>query len=146
MSSPSPGYEFSENQNKQVASLAQLMRFFAYSLFLGGAMQALLICVFLTGALNEGLINIPKPPLMVVTVAGIVGMYLALGLLNSSRHFMEIVKTQGSDIDHLMIALGRLRSFFMLSGGLLWLLVIVLILVTGQTFFPGATEIQSAAM
>jgi len=122
------------------------MRFFAYSLFLGGALQALLICVFLTGALSEGLINIPKPPLMVVTLAGILGMYLALGLLNSSRHFMQIVKTQGSDIDHLMHALGRLRSFFMLSGGLLWVLVLVLVLVTGQTFFPTSPEIQSAGM
>lgn len=124
------GYEFTSEQNKVLGGLTSLMTMFAYSLFLMGGLQAVFICTTAPRVAQASRAAIPL--LAVVSLAGVVGMALALLLKKAASDFVMIIKTQGNDIDHLMQALGKLRKFFRYTAIVGWILALVLLLTLGQ--------------
>jgi hypothetical protein len=56
------------------------------------------------------------------------------------QEFRQIVVTQGSDLNHLMLALTQLRLFFQVGGALAWSLVAILVAVT-LVFITHANEV-----
>jgi hypothetical protein len=109
---PRPQYEFNETQNRTMAALASAMTFVGtVTIILGGVM--------LLGVLTGDLIR----PLL-----GAVQIIIGVWTLASAAHFRQIVDTRGSDIDHLMAALDRLRSLYSLQRVLIIVSVVLTLL------------------
>jgi hypothetical protein len=106
---PAP-FEFSAPQEALFASLARVMR------LVGGASAGfgglLLLALFVNPA-NA----------LVALVQG--GLMLAIGLLtwSAAGAFQQVADTTGRDIQHLMDALGRLRTIYLVQA---WTLAIAL--------------------
>jgi hypothetical protein len=75
--------------------------------------------VMLLGVLTGDLIR----PLL-----GAVQIIIGVWTLASAAHFRQIVDTRGSDIDHLMAALDRLRSLYSLQRVLIIVSVVLTLL------------------
>lgn len=116
------GYEFNEQENESLSSLATLMRLFAQSLFLVGAMQAVYVCVSAQEVLSQSPTMVPT--LAATLVAGLVCMGVALFLKQAAERFDAIVETEGNDVDHLMTAFTKLQNFFKVTGAAVWLLAL----------------------
>ena len=126
-------YEFTEEQNKTVGSLAYLMRGvgFFYALFglIGIALYGYLLVDMVLVFKNElsQLVSWELIRLQSVQnfLTAIILFFLGLVLFSASNHFKHVVTTKGDDIGHLMTALSRLRSAFRA----LYILIVVLLAV-----------------
>jgi hypothetical protein len=160
-------YEFTEVQNRQIGSLARKMRLVGFVAVVLGLVQLILgillvVCVFRDQLPADALRRIPEDTLKqlpppnqlwaVIVQAGASGLiFLLIGLWTRSAaaEFQQIVNTTGSDITHLMSALGSLHKMYsMLSaliiiGILAFLLSIGLLLYTRFYGFPTIPQLGS---
>ncbi len=117
----SSGYEFSNSQNELIEDLAQKMNFVAILLIVSGILGII-------GALINLFALLAEPERIALVVSNLIqGVFLCLigtWTKNAAQAFKQIVKTTGTDIENLMIALGELRKLYTLQY---WLVVIVLV-------------------
>lgn len=107
-------YEFNNTQNQLIRELSQKMRFVSYFLIVLGALLILAgILSFRLGGLST-------------IIQGIVQLIVGIWTAKAATSFQLIVKTQGSDIENLMHALGALRKLYALQY---WVFIIALVLV-----------------
>jgi hypothetical protein len=133
MSSPTStdSYEFNEQQNELISSLASCMGVMGIILLIVGALK------LLVGALKllAGAVTIVMGGAVALS-AGIEGLlWLVIGglTLKAAGAFRQIVSSTGNDMDDLMRALGTLRDLYRLqviavvaavAAGLLFVLLI----------------------
>ena len=113
-------YEFTEEQNRSIGSLAYMMRGvgFFYALFgLTGVAFYGYVLVDVIRTFKNELSQLATWELLRLQsvqgfLTGIILMFLGVMLFSASGHFKNVVNTRGDDIAHLMTAIGRLRSAF----------------------------------
>jgi hypothetical protein len=127
------GYEFDPNQNRIIDRLARRMR-------VTGIVQIVLGVLFLLGfigrtlALRQGNLALTIGVDVPVALAFIVGGAL---MVKAATPFLEVVKTAGNDIDHIMSAcvkLSRVMTTLIVAVGVatvVWLAVFTVLAVTG---------------
>lgn len=109
-------YEFTEQHNQTVKTLAGRMGFVGMFLILTGVLQwAIFVGIILVGLPNDQL-NLK----LNYIVSGTVSLLLGYWTKKSSNFFRLVSETQGSDMEHLMEAIVSLRKFYGL-----WLVCIV---------------------
>jgi hypothetical protein len=148
--SQSPQYEFTQEQNSLIGSLASKMGFVGLFFVIVGVINILIailvvLAVFRDRVPQKWVDQLPAeskakfeeqkdklPPnnhLWGIAInAGVVGLfYLVMGAWTRSAgaSFQKIVVTQGSDISHLMNALSSLHSMY----ALVYILLVVTLLV-----------------
>ena len=152
---PSPQYEFTEDQNKVLGDLAAKMRLVGLFLMLVALVSfllaaALLLFVFRDRLPTEVVAKIPEEarnlvaPLSnqlwgIIIYAAVTGLiFLLFGMWTrfAASGFQKIVDTKGNDIDHLMGAVGSLRSMFTLLHT--FIVVGFILLLVGLGVFLGA--------
>jgi hypothetical protein len=127
MSSPTStdSYEFSEQQNKLISSLATCMGALGIILLIVGAIQLLAGAVMIA---NGG---------VVALIEGLLSLVIGGFTLKAAGAFRQIVSSTGNDMGYLMRALGTLRDLYRLqviavvaavAAGLLFALLIPLLL------------------
>jgi ABC-type multidrug transport system fused ATPase/permease subunit len=123
---PNQGYEFSGSQNSLIIDLANNMRRVGYFSIAVGLLASLIGLLML---LNGGFSVLPQ---------GVTAFIIGYWTLNASRAFQMIVDTRGTDVEHLMGALGELRKlyrlqYWLLTIGLVFLLVFAAFVVFTST-------------
>lgn len=128
-----PNYEFSSQENQELSGLVAQMSLFSWALMLGGPLVSCLgfFADSLLRVILESNSTQLTPAFMMVFLSGLVVTMLGLWLRKALQEFKSIVTTEGSDITHLMAALGQLRLFFRYGGVLAWTLVLILFLILG---------------
>ena len=129
---PEPSnYEFTEPQNKSITELSGAMTFVGTFTLVVGVLSLLVGAV----AVVMGLISHAGHIATGFQALANGAIYLLMGLWirKSSAAFTNIVKTQGSDISNLMLALDELKKMFSLSRILLILYLAIMVLA----FFAG---------
>lgn len=126
---PPPNYEFSPQQNSIVASLAHSMRGVGVFFIILGAVY-LIVAILATIQLYQQqlLTSMDWSKLIVAFCSGVIWIYIGSGMRQAAQHFEKIVTTSGSDVNHLMTALLRLRGVFGLIYSLIILMILMLIL------------------
>lgn len=109
-------YEFSPSQNEVIASLASYMKIVGIVSFIGG------VLLIVSGAVQIGKGGVAA------LIQGVLALVIGGLTVHASREFRQIVDTQGSDIGHLMTALGALRSLYRLQVILLCIAIAILAL------------------
>ncbi len=114
-------YEFNEQENVIIKKLYQQMAFVGYCLLFLGAVFVVFFLIWLLGDAN-----IIKT-LFAVVIAVIM---LTMGVITilSSNHFKKVVKTEGEDIRHLMIAVDKLTTWFSIQTIMILISIAVVIL------------------
>lgn len=105
-------YEFSAMENTVIESLAARMKYVGYATLVFIAAQALI-----------GVAVARENPAVLVRVmisAMFTGAFAAM-MLSASKSFSQITKTEGSDVAHLMTALGKLATLYLGQAALLTL-------------------------
>jgi hypothetical protein len=127
MSSPTStdSYEFSEQQNNLITSLASYMSAMGIILLIVGAIQLLVgVAIIAKGG-------------VVALIQGLLSLVIGGFTLKAAGAFSRIVSSTGNDIGYLMSALGTLRDLYRLqviaiitavAAGLLFALLIPLLL------------------
>jgi hypothetical protein len=159
-------YEFTEVQNRQIGSLARKMRLVGLVAVVLGLVNLILgillvVYVFRDQLPADALRRIPEDTLKqlpppnqlwaVIVQAGASGLiFLLIGLWTRSAaaEFQQVVDTTGSDITHLMSALGSLHKMYSLLyaliiiGILAFLVSIGLLLYTRFNGFPTIPRLE----
>ena len=121
-------FEFDSGQNEVVSDLSKKMQFVGTLLLVAGVLNLLggLVAMFSDAASGVSTL-----------VSGVV--YLAIGLWTrkAADSFKEIVDTEGSDVDHLMGALGQLLKLYRLQYWLIMIILVVAVLVFVVGMFAG---------
>jgi hypothetical protein len=158
--SSSPQYEFSQEQNALIGSLATKMRFVGLFFAILGALNVLVAILVVVAIYRD---RVPKswvdklPAEAKAKVeeqkdqlpannhlwgialnVGVVGLfYLLMGVWTRSAggSFAQIVTTQGRDISHLMNALSSLHSMYALVYTLLMVTLLLGVVALGVTLF-----------
>jgi hypothetical protein len=155
-----PQYEFSQEQNTLIGSLASKMRFVGLFFEIVGVINVaiavlVVVAVFRDRVPQSWIDQLPsetkakveeqkdKLPINshlwgIAINAGVVGLfYLVMGVWTRSAgdSFQKIVQTQGSDISHLMNALSSLHSMYALVYTLLMVTLLLGLLALGLTLF-----------
>src|SRR5262249_9073593 len=158
--SQSPQYEFSQEQNALIGSLASKMRFVGLFFLAVGVLNVLIallvvVAVFRDRVPQKWVDQLPaeakakveeqkdKLPANnhlwgIAINAGVVGLfYLVMGAWTQAAgdSFRKIVDTQGSDISHLMSALSSLHSMYALVYTLLVVTILLGLVALGVTLF-----------
>jgi hypothetical protein len=158
--SQSPQYEFSQEQNALIGSLASKMRFVGLFLIAVGVVNlliALLVVVAIyrdrvpqkwidqlpaetRAKVEEQKEKLPDNTHLwgIAINAGVVALfYLVMGAWTRAAgySFQKIVDTQGSDISHLMSALSSLHSMYALVYMLLVVTILLGLLALGLTLY-----------
>jgi sulfite exporter TauE/SafE len=97
-------YEFNEKENVILSKLYKHMNFVGYSFLVLGALLAVIGINFLKSD------NIWE--ILVAFVAAVILLTIGILTNNMASRFKAVVKTEGDDIDHLMVALDHLTSWF----------------------------------
>ncbi|MCC7261850.1 MAG: hypothetical protein IT369_04920 [Candidatus Latescibacteria bacterium] len=117
---PSGAYEFTEEQNQTIRSLALYMQILAGVMLFFGGLQVV-------GGLTSS-----EP----IAKAGILqgGVILILGILTlrAAAAFRRIISSTGGDIGHLMSALGTLRGLYQMQA-ILIIAAVIAAMVIGVT-------------
>lgn len=117
ISPPTSAYEFDEQQNQTIRSLALYMQILAIIMLVFGSLQVV-----------GGLVS--SDP---VAKAGLLqgGVILILGVLTlrAAAAFRRIVSSTGGDIGHLMSALGTLRGLYQIQAILIIAAVIAAVVI-----------------
>jgi hypothetical protein len=103
-------YEFNQGENAVFSTLASSMKFVAIALMVLGALSILLV---LTGDFST-------------LVSGVVYIFIGIWTRSAANSIRAVVDTEGSDIMHLMNAMGDLNKLYNLQK---WLLIIGLVLI-----------------
>jgi hypothetical protein len=162
--SAAPQYEFTNEQNALIGSLAGKMRFVGLFLFALGALNVLLgvlvlLAIYRTNvppswvnqlpeSVKKAMENEKVPALLppnnqlwgIAINAFVVGLfYLLMGswTRSSAEGFQKIVDTQGRDISHLMNALGALHSMYALVYTLVLATLLISLLALGIVLYLG---------
>jgi hypothetical protein len=116
-SPPTGAYEFTEQQNQTIRSLALYMQILGIILLSFGGLQII-----------AGLVS-PEPAARAGILQG--GVILVFGILTlrAAGAFRRIVSSTGGDIGHLMNALGSLRGLYQMQAILLIAAVIAAIVI-----------------
>ena len=153
-------YEFSQEQNALIGSLASKMRFVGLFFEVVGVINFVIALLVVLAVYRErvpqswvnqlpaetkaqfeeqkGKLPANNHLWGIAINAGVVGLfYLIMGVWTRSAggSFQQIVNTQGSDISHLMSALSSLHSMYALVYTLLVLTLLVGLLGLGLTLF-----------
>lgn len=129
------GYEFTESQNQELSHLHRQMRFLAYVLILTGS-----LVVISGGTMAVQLLFSDVPPVLagsalMMAGGGVLMVFLGMMLLRAVSSFRAIVETRGSDITHLMDALGELRKFFTFAAALAVVMILAMLGVMALLIF-----------
>ena len=160
MSTAPRQYEFSQDQNALISSLAGKMRFVGLFANVVGILNILVAILVIVAVfrdrvpdswvkqlpaetqkqVEEQRSKLPKNNFLwgVALNAGVIGLfYLLLGtwMRSSGGEFQKIVDTQGSDITHLMNALSSLHNMFALLYTLLVVTIIFGLIGLGLTLW-----------
>jgi hypothetical protein len=160
MSSSPPQYEFTQEQNTLIGSLALKMRFVGLFFIVVGLLNVLVALLVVLAVYrdrvpqkwidqlpaeskakfeeNKGKLPTNNHLWGIAINAGVVGLfYLVMGAWTRSAgaSFQKIVDTQGSDISHLMSALSSLHSMYALIYTLLVLTLLLGLLALGLTVY-----------
>jgi hypothetical protein len=135
-------YEFNENQNLVIGTLAFLLRVLAVAALLSAAVLLVLGLLSATGAWPRG--NRVDGTLAPVgerlargaayLLEGGVAAFLGMLLFQAGGSFRKIVDTQGRDVSHLMAALGKLKQVYAIQVlvMVLGLLLLLMLAATGN--------------
>ena len=110
---PNESYEFTEEQNGVIGSLAFYMRFCGIVMLVAAGLQFVV-----------GLLTITRGGFVNVGVA-IISLIVGVLTLQAASGFRRIVDTRGKDIGYLMQALQSLRTLYRIQT---WMIIIALIL------------------
>jgi hypothetical protein len=160
MSLSPPQYEFSQEQNALIGSLASKMRFVGLFFEVVGVINVLIALLVVVAVYRDRVpqswvnqlpaetkakVEEQKDKLPannhlwgIALNAGVVGLfYLVMGVWTRTAggSFQKIVDTQGSDISHLMSALSSLHSMYALVYTLLVLTLLAGLLALGLTLY-----------
>lgn len=119
-------YEFSEQQNQTISSLAGAMTFVGTLLMLSGGLTVLAGIINTLSGLGGNVATVPQGLGQLVT--GALNIMLGNWTRTAAGSFDNIVKTQGNDIGNLMTALEELKKVYGLQRILLIISIIVVIL------------------
>ncbi len=121
-------FEFDESQNAVLGDLHKKMQFVGMLFLIMGGFT---ILGGLGSMVSEGASGIAN------ILSG--GVYLAIGIWTrrAAASFREIVDTEGSDIDHLMSALGQLLNLYRLQYWMITVLLVVVVLSLVAGIFMG---------
>jgi hypothetical protein len=114
-------YEFSEEENVLVGSLAKKMKFVGIFGIIFGILEIL-----------EGIFSDKT-----AIVQGLISIIIGIWTTKASESFQKIVDTQGNDISYLLGALDQLKKLFSLQywtyliGGIVVIITIISILIFG---------------
>src|SRR5438046_2847833 len=100
-------YEFDSAENKLFQELAGKMQAVGFVI-------AALGIVFATGAIVSLLDGRDVMAAGLLCLSALIMLSVGFWTRDAARSFREIVRTQGSDINHLMGALGKLRNIYAL--------------------------------
>ncbi len=124
-------YEFNEAQNLVIWELSKKMKFVSIFLIVIGVLQVIpgILLVFMSVFSAS----------VVVEIIGRSLIYIFIGVWGASaaNSFRQVVDTKGNDIDHMMSALGDLKTAATLTYWLLIIFIILLIAVTMAFVFFG---------
>jgi nitrate reductase gamma subunit len=116
-------YEFSKDQNKVIKRLTLNLFFVGIFVLALGIFAGILDIYYWFCPEKENIVRI------FVAVLAFVAIMMGLYTLASSRSFRRVFRSEGNDVDHLMIAIDRLATWF---GILTFVIVVaVAILVLG---------------
>jgi uncharacterized membrane protein YvbJ len=113
---PGGGYEFTEEQNRVIGSLASSM----------GWVSAILVILGLL-ELVVGIAKVSRGGIAAIIQAAVL-LVIAWLTHKASKEFREITTTQGNDVGHLMDALEALRELYRIQVILIVLAVILVFL------------------
>ena len=98
-------YEFNDQENVILKKLYKHMNFVGYSFLVLGILTAIIAIGFIQH--DKGIWFI-----LIGFVAAVILVTLGVLTNNMASRFKAVVKTEGDDIDHLMVALDHLTSWF----------------------------------
>jgi len=113
-------YEFSDAQNKVIKRLTANMFFVGIFVFLLGVFFGVVDIYYWVSSDKEGIVKI------FVAVVAFVCITMGLYTLSSSRSFRRVFVSEGNDVDHLMIAMDKLATWF---GILTFVIIVALAIV-----------------
>jgi len=129
---PENTYEFSAEENQTLRVLSKRMRAVAMFLFVMGGLAAF-----------QGLQILVDGGNYFLSIALAV-VYIMMGTwtMKASKSFMNVVRTEGNDIIHLMQALASLLSLYSMQ---FWVFILFIVLMVIILLFVGvgASEISS---
>jgi hypothetical protein len=102
-------YEFSDEHNKQISSLADAMRVTSGLMQLLGLAFVILCTLSVTGAVQT---NAGYGPSVGLGAAALLCLSIGFWTGGSATSFRKIVETKNEDIWHLMNALGQLQNMY----------------------------------
>ena len=117
---PPNAYEFTEEQNQTIRSLALFMQILAIIMLVIGGLQVV-----------AGLAA-PQPEAKAGAIQGGVILIFGVFTLRAAAAFRRIVSSAGGDIGHLMSALGTLRGLYQLQA-ILIIAAVIAAMVIGVT-------------
>lgn len=117
---PPNAYEFTEEQNQTIRSLALFMQILAIIMLVIGGLQVV-----------AGLAA-PQPEAKAGAIQGGVILIFGVFTLRAAAAFRRIVSSAGGDIGHLMSALGTLRGLYQLQS-ILIIAAVIAAMVIGVT-------------
>jgi hypothetical protein len=109
-----PQYEFTTDQNKEIAILVSRMR-----------LVGLVLIVFGILGIIAGIVDIAHGNAGSL-IQGILNLFLGIFTRRGANEFDKIVRTQGRDISHLMAALRNVGAVY---GVFYWIIMLFLILM-----------------
>ncbi|MBP0000399.1 MAG: hypothetical protein J7641_15610 [Cyanobacteria bacterium SID2] len=108
-------YEFDNSQNELVGDLSKKMSFVATLLIVFGILSLLNGVIVLVSSFSATeAANSSISEVFSAIVNGIFMVVVGLWTRNAANAFQNIVKTEGRDIENLMVALGELRKLYAL--------------------------------
>jgi hypothetical protein len=116
-------YEFSEEENILVGSLAKKMKFVGIFGIIFGVLE------ILQGIFSD----------KTAIVQGLISIIIGIWTTKASESFQKIVDTQGNDISYLLGALDQLKKLFSLQywtyliGAIIVIITIISILIFGMS-------------
>lgn len=135
-------YEFNDQQSAVILDLASGLRIVGFLLLLLGIFQAIGLIVSISRLGVQG----PLVGTMLLLAAAAL-IYLSLGwwFRSSAESFIDVVATQGKDVDHLMVALNQLRKPFSLIRTLIVAYAILILVGLLVVLFASLTRGPAAA-
>ncbi len=122
---PSPSsYEFTPAQSELIGGLGRSMR-----------IVGLITLAYSIAGLILMAIAAWRTKMLALDLNPILGLFLGGWALSGARSFLDVAGTQGNDIPHLMVALGKLRSIFTLIAALMVLALVLAIIVLAVIAF-----------
>lgn len=123
-------YEFDQSQNKLIEHLASRMNFVAFIGIISGSVAIIggLFVAILSGASTEDETQLGA---LIRDALGSVlqgGFLVVIGVLTqqAAAAFTKVVETQGSDIEYLMRALGKLKVIYTIQ---FWVFLVAFVLI-----------------